>query len=49
MNSLFSVVDCCLYVCKNFIASVAYDIYNYILYRRTVLKSVVYRHSVHIL
>lgn len=28
---LFSIVDCCLYVCKSFIAYVAYSIYNYTL------------------
>lgn len=39
---LFSIVDCCLYVCKSFIAYVAHNIYNYILYRITVLKSVIY-------
>lgn len=40
MTPLFSVVDCCLYVCKNFTAYVAHTIYNYILYRNAVLKSV---------
>lgn len=40
VTPLFSVVDCCLYVCKNFTAYVAHTIYNYILYRNAVLKSV---------